>query len=145
MPTLLKKPDKLELFTQFALMDQQFSLVVYDSPGLKNELVRLLEKKKKAGVLELQFGKTEVSADSDLLFNKKDGLLVFELNENNLAEAFDAVSQIRHKGIYDAGPVEFRFPDNLKLIFTIDRDFLAEQPAKMREKMLYTFSPVYRP
>ena len=134
---------KLEMFTEFALMDQQFALVVYVDPVLKADLKKILERKKTRGDIELASGKIEVSDSLDLLFKKKEGLILFELNGQNFDEVFDAVSQIRHKGTYIRGTVKFLFPDNLKMIFTADRYFLDGLSSAKKEKVLYIFSPVY--
>ena len=124
-------------------MDQQFALVVYADPLLKKDLIKIIERKKSKGDIELVSGKFLIGDSAGVLFGRKDGLLLFEINAENFDEVFEAVSQIRRNGAYLKGASKFMFPDNLKMIFTIDKIFLEGIPSGKREKVLYVFSPVY--
>jgi hypothetical protein len=130
-----KQNSKLEMFLEMALMDQQFGLAIFENRKQEKNLQQTFTNKKI---------KHTRAGDPNILFQQKEDLILFELGEDNLQRILDIVHQIRLQGVYQNQGQKIQLPDRLKMIFLIKKSLLEAQTEELQDKILYTFSPVFR-
>jgi len=123
------------MFVAMALMDQQFPLVVTEN---------LFQAKQVKETLKNKPYKITESENIKELLSQKEGLILFKLSSKNVKKICDLVSEIRLHGVAEVNGNKFQFPDYLKMMFVIDKTDFDLASAAVREKILYTFSPIYR-
>lgn len=122
----------LQQFLTMATMIQQFPLVVLSHADDEYVL--------KAGLQKLSFEPKEVS-NLEELFAQKSGLATLKLSQENIEMVIEAVSSLRHLG---TSADQKGFPEGLKLLFIVSESELQKLPIELQERILLTFSPVYR-
>ena len=149
---------KLAFFLELALHGQQFPLILFDKSGKEKqerELNELLLKKatptlqaleQREAVFE-EVLKETLSPAPDLFNPGAPGsfiLFTVRLDRSGLEKALEAVRQVRLSGTFEMQGRRLQFPDYMKFLFLLDEDILAGLKADLQDKLLYSFSPVYR-
>lgn len=130
----------LATFLEYAVMDQQFPLILESSTSAPGEISVLGETEK---ILTSRKRVPEIVKDITTLLQKKDGIALFQLTAENFQETFEIVTAIRKNGFFERNGAQFHFPDSLKMIFFMKEDFKKTLPENTQEELHYIFSPLF--
>lgn len=129
------KTDSLHQFLKMATMIQQFPLILVRNAKDEEALSHQLQE---TGLVP------QYASDLQTLFDQQSGTGVVRLSKENIEEATEIVSSLRHTGLAEFRGMKKRFPDRLKLLFVMSEKDFHELSDELAERILSTFSPVYR-